>query len=137
MRLKPHVRFWSRAGMVTFRLRQRHQGINALQLESRRSRLNGMTKMSKSSGDNEQEGNFLRGTLVPGKPGAVKACAAGRGAESVTQSREVRRNTSGPADLPESESQRGKEHVGKARDIRKRLWCRLARPARYGESYTA
>jgi hypothetical protein len=25
MRLKPHVRFWSRAGMATFRLRQRRQ----------------------------------------------------------------------------------------------------------------
>jgi hypothetical protein len=35
MRLKPHVRFWSRAGMVTFRLRQRSQGVNASRVESK------------------------------------------------------------------------------------------------------
>jgi tRNA(fMet)-specific endonuclease VapC len=44
----------------------------------------------------------------------VKRCAAGRGIESLIQSREVRRDTSGPSDLPEGESRRGKEHVGEA-----------------------
>ena len=48
------------------------------------------------------------------EPGEGKLCAAGRGVESLTQSGEVRRNTSGPSDSPEDESWRGKEHVGKA-----------------------
>ena len=71
------------------------------------------------------------------EPGAGKLCAAGRGAESVTQSREVRRETSGPSVLPEGESQRGQEHGGKARDTGRRHKGRLARPARSGESETA
>ena len=58
-----------------------------------------------------------------------RACAAGRGTESLTQSREVRRETSGPSDSPKGESQRGQEHVGKAGGIRRRLWSRPARPA--------
>ena len=37
-----------------------------------------------------------------------------RSVESLTQSREVRRDTSGSSDLPEGENWRGKEHVGKA-----------------------
>jgi hypothetical protein len=51
-----------------------------------------------------------------------KLCAAGRGIESLTQSREVRRDTSGPSDLPEGESRRGKEHVGEAGEARRRLF---------------
>jgi hypothetical protein len=39
-----------------------------------------------------------------GSPYAVKACAAGRGAESLTQSGEARRNASGSSDLSEGES---------------------------------
>ena len=54
------------------------------------------------------------------EPCDAKVCAAGRGVESLTQSGEVRRNTSGPSDSPEDESQRGKEHVGKARGIGRR-----------------
>jgi hypothetical protein len=47
-------------------------------------------------------------------PGALKGCVAGRGAASWTQSREVRRKTSGPSDAPEGESWRGQAPVGKA-----------------------
>jgi hypothetical protein len=36
--------------------------------------------------------------------GAARVCAAVRGTESLTQSREVRRETSGPSDSPEGES---------------------------------
>src|SRR5215831_20669288 len=67
-------------------------------------------------------------------PCAVKVCAAGRGAESLMQSGEVRREASGSSDLPEGESRRGQEHVGEAGAIGRRVgWC-FARPARYGES---
>jgi hypothetical protein len=48
------------------------------------------------------------------EPYEGKLCAAGRAAGFLTQSGEVRRNTSGPSDLPENESRREKEHVGKA-----------------------
>jgi hypothetical protein len=47
----------------------------------------------------------------------LKACDAVCDVESLTESGEVRRNTSGPSDLPEGESRRGKEHVRKAGDI--------------------
>src|SRR6266487_1269162 len=63
------------------------------------------------------------------EPYTPKGCAAVRGTESLTQSREVRRETSGPSDSPEGESRRGQEHVGKAGGIRRRLWSRPARPA--------
>src|SRR5262249_47984156 len=63
------------------------------------------------------------------EPYEAKVCAAVRGTESLTQSREVRREASGPSDSPEGESQRGQEHVGKAGGTRRRLWCRPARPA--------
>jgi hypothetical protein len=43
-----------------------------------------------------------------------KRCAAGRGAESLMQSGEARRNASGSSGSPEGESQRGQEHVRKA-----------------------
>jgi hypothetical protein len=59
-----------------------------------------------------------------------KLCAAGRGIESLMQSREVQRDTSGPSDLPESESRRGKEPIGEAGETRRRLGSRPARPAR-------
>jgi hypothetical protein len=78
----------------------------------------------------EAEGRALHGVFVRLERSAVKVCAAGRGAESVTQSREVRRETSGPSVLPEGESQRGQEHGGKARDTGRRHKGRLARPAR-------
>src|SRR5262249_20491175 len=55
------------------------------------------------------------------EPYEVKVCAAVRGTESLTQSREVRRETSGPSDSPKGESQRGQEHVGKAGGVRRRL----------------
>src|SRR6266446_9466916 len=61
--------------------------------------------------------------------GAVQGCAAVRGTESLTQSREVRRETSGPSDAPEGESRRGQEHVGKAGGLRRRGLSRPARPA--------
>ena len=64
-----------------------------------------------------------------GEPCASKECAAVRGTESLTQSREVRRETSGPSDSPEGESRRGQEPVGKAGGIRRRVWSRPARPA--------
>ena len=64
------------------------------------------------------------------EPYEGKLCAAGRGIESLMQSREVRRDTSGPSDLPEGESRRGKEHVGEAGEARRRLESRPARPAR-------
>jgi hypothetical protein len=54
------------------------------------------------------------------EPYDSKGCAAGRDVDSLTQSGEVRRNTSGPSDSPEDESRRGKEHVGKARGIGRR-----------------
>jgi hypothetical protein len=60
----------------------------------------------------------------------LKECAAGRGTESLTQSREVRRDTSGPSDLPEGESRRGKEPIGEAGKARRRLRSCPARPAR-------
>src|SRR5215831_6661473 len=72
---------------------------------------------------------YARRWTTGGEPDAVKGCAAVRGTESLTQSREVRRETSGPSDSPEGESQRGQEHVGKAGGARRRLWCRPARPA--------
>jgi|SRR5687767_8636430 len=40
-------------------------------------------------------------------------CAASHVVEFLTQSGGVRRDTSGPSNLPEGESCRGKEHVGK------------------------
>src|SRR4030095_11942782 len=61
------------------------------------------------------------------EPYEAKVCAAVRGTESLTQSREVRRETSGPSDSPKGESRRGQEHVGKAGGIRRRLWSRPAR----------
>jgi hypothetical protein len=91
----------------------------------------------KSNEDDNLRSNPEGGKLASGEPDAVKVCAAGRGTESLTQSREVRRDTSGPSDLPEGESRRGKEHVGEAGKARRRLESRPARPARYGESYTA
>ena len=63
------------------------------------------------------------------EPGAVQGCAAGRGTESLTQSREVRRETAGPSDSPEGARWRGQEHVGKAGEISRRVWSRPARPA--------
>src|SRR5882672_7355014 len=75
-----------------------------------------------------RNGSFLS-TSLSREPDAVQACAAVRGTESLTQSREVRRETSGPSDSPEGESRRGQEHVGKAGGIRRRLWSRPARPA--------
>src|SRR5262249_15688604 len=71
------------------------------------------------------------------EPYEAKVCAAGRGAESLTQSGEVRRETSGSSDLPEGESRRGQEHVGEAGAIGRRVGWRPARPARYGESWIA
>ena len=71
------------------------------------------------------------------EPCEVKACAAGRGAESLTQSGEVRREASGSSDLPEGESRRGQEHVGEAGAIGRRVGWRPARPVRYGESWIA
>jgi len=41
----------------------------------------------------------------------VKVCAAERAAESLAQPEEARRDASGPSDLPENESWRGKEHI--------------------------
>src|SRR5215471_5700536 len=77
---------------------------------------------------------YARRWTKGGEPDAVKACAAGRGAESLMQSGEVRREASGSSDLPEGESRRGQEHVGEAGAIGRRVgWC-PARPARYGES---
>ena len=43
----------------------------------------------------------------------------------------------GPTDPPQSESLGGKQHVGKAATASKRCRAGSARPARYGESYTA
>jgi hypothetical protein len=83
-----------------------------------------------------RQGAHDRGRITE-EPCDGKRCAAGRGAESLTQSREVRRETSGPSDSPEGESRRGQAHVGKARGIGRRLRCGPARPARYGESSTA
>jgi hypothetical protein len=68
------------------------------------------------------------------EPCARKLCAAERGVEYSIESREVRRDTSGSSDLPEGESWRGQEHVGKALNIGRRLRYCFARPARYGES---
>ena len=68
-------------------------------------------------------------SMGTGEPDTSKVCAAVRGTESLTQSREVRRETSGPSDSPEGESQRGQEHVGKAGGARRRLGFRPARPA--------
>jgi len=48
------------------------------------------------------------------EPCAVKTCAAERAAESLAQPEEARRDASGPSDLPENESWRGKEHIGKS-----------------------
>ena len=63
------------------------------------------------------------------EPDEAKVCAAGRGAESLTQSGEGRREASGSSDLPEGESRRGQEHVGEAGAIGRRVgWC-PARPA--------
>jgi len=63
------------------------------------------------------------------EPYAGKLCAAERGAESLTQSGETRREVSGPSGSPEGESWRGKEHAREAGVTRRRLRCRLARPA--------
>src|SRR5262245_64729083 len=71
------------------------------------------------------------------EPYEVKVCAAGRGAESLTQSGEVLREASGSSDLPKGESRRGQEHVGEAGAIGRRVGWRSARPARYGESWIA
>jgi hypothetical protein len=46
----------------------------------------------------------VSGKPIPGEPVAGKLCAAGRGAESLTQSGEARRNASGSSDLSEGES---------------------------------
>jgi hypothetical protein len=79
--------------------------------------------------DDKPRGNSRVGRSIPGEPVAgklarrvrrggrgntvrlcalplpyVKVCAAGRGAESLTQSGEARRNASGSSDLPEGES---------------------------------
>ena len=54
------------------------------------------------------------------EPDALKGCAAGRGVGFLAQPGEVRRDTSGPSDLPASERWRGKEHVGEAGDPRRR-----------------
>ena len=49
------------------------------------------------------KGAHERGRITE-EPCAGKLCAAGRGAESLPQAREVRRETSGPSDSPEGES---------------------------------
>jgi hypothetical protein len=64
----------------------------------------------------------------------AKVCAAERAAESLAQPEEARRDASGPSDLPENESWRGKEHIGEAGVTGRRRKCRPARPVRYGES---
>src|SRR5215471_21405419 len=71
------------------------------------------------------------------EPYEAKVCAAGRGAESLMQSGEVRREASGSSDLPEGESRRGQEPVGEAGAIGRRVGSCPARPARYGESWIA
>jgi hypothetical protein len=68
------------------------------------------------------------------EPCAVKTCAAERAAESLAQPEEARRDASGPSDLPENESWRGKEHIGEAGVTGRRRRWRPARPVRYGES---
>jgi hypothetical protein len=71
------------------------------------------------------------------EPYEAKVCAAVRGTASLTPSREVRRETSGPSDVPEGASWRGQAQVGKAGGTRRRVWCRPARPACEGASDTA
>lgn len=66
------------------------------------------------------------------EPCTMKRCAAGRDAASLTQSGDVRRNTSGPSDCPERDSRRGPEHVGTASGSGRRCRCRPARPVREG-----
>jgi Reverse transcriptase (RNA-dependent DNA polymerase) len=73
--------------------------------------------------------NPLRGNTINGRAGCGKSCAAERGAESLTESGETRREVSGPSGLPEGESQRGKQHAREAGVTRRRLRCRPARPA--------
>ncbi len=75
------------------------------------------SKLGKLGSQNSLQGSVRDKDRVTEEPCAVKVCAVERGAESLTQSREVRRNTSGPSDLPEGESWRGQEHVGKAEAI--------------------
>lgn len=74
----------------------------------------------KTARDKRQKGANDRSQIAE-EPDELKVCAAEREAQSLTESGEVRRNTSGPSDLPEGESQRGKEHVGEAGIIRRRL----------------
>src|SRR5438034_9235514 len=65
-------------------------------------------------------------------------CATSLTGRSLSEKGEVQKqHTSGSTNQPEGESQRGKSPVGKAVRARRRLWHGAARPARYGESYTA
>jgi hypothetical protein len=91
--------------------------VTASSMKFGRAERHGAMKSYESDNAKSNPGS---GMLIPGEPDAGKACAAGRGVESLTQSGEVRRNTSGPSDSPEDESRRGKEHVGKARGIGRR-----------------
>jgi hypothetical protein len=52
----------------------------------------------KSNESDNAKSNLGNGMLNPGEPDAGKSCAAERAAESLIQSEEVRRNTSGPSD---------------------------------------
>ena len=68
MRPKPHVRFWSRAGMATFRLRQRHQEFN-VPLYSLTATVPGIVWDEPQGAGCERERDK---SLNSGEPGAVK-----------------------------------------------------------------
>jgi hypothetical protein len=84
--------------------------------------------------DDKIGSNSDDGKPASDEPGVMKVCAAERAAESLAQPKEARRDASGPSDLPENESWRGKEHIGEAGVTGRRRRCRPARPVRYGES---
>ena len=74
MKPKLHVRFWSRAGMATFRLRQRHQEFN-VPLYSLTATVPGIVWDEPQGAGCERERDK---SLNSGEPGAVKVCAVVR-----------------------------------------------------------
>jgi hypothetical protein len=57
-----------------------------------------------------------RGKSIPGEPDARKRCAAGRGAESLTQSGGIWKDIPGSSDLPNGESL-GDKSMSEKREI--------------------
>lgn len=89
MKPKLHVRFWSRAGMAPFRLRQRHQEFDVL-LYPIAAIAPGIWDKPQGAGcerdrDNNAESDLSSEMPNSGEPVAMKVCVVVRNVESLFQ----------------------------------------------------